>query len=126
MSPEDDFNDVSFFFDNLKEIQISLNKPQLHLYNNHFPLILSSEMVEISFFSKKSKFFSLDFVKFYQFYVSNFFEFLLKKSLYLKVDTNFFKKYSNFEQVEKIVNDFRGYKVRFSKFFHISEMIEII
>jgi len=122
----EEFDDMEAFFDNLKENQIQFDKPQLYLYNNHFPIILNSEMVEISFFSQKSKFFSLDFIKFYQFYVSNFFEFLLKKSLYLKVDTNFFKKYSNFDQVEKIVNDFRGHKVKFSRFFHISEMIEII
>jgi hypothetical protein len=126
------FNDKNyqFFIDSnmkntLKSLQINFSNKD-YIFNNHFPVLLNPELVSILFFNNKSKFNFINFSKFYNLYFTSFFENILKKSVFFKVDTNFFKKYTNLNQVEKIINEYRNFNNKFSKFFHVTEMIEII
>lgn len=117
------FNDYTHT--NLNSIS-SISEDYSYIYNNHLPILLNKTLFNILFFSDNSKLKDIRYINFYKLFINNFFESVLKKSIFFKIDTNFFKKYKNFEQVEKIVSDFKTNNVRLVKSFHASEMLEII
>lgn len=110
-------------------INLTLDNKNMFVYNNHFPLIFNNRLSNFLFYSDKNRLFKLKFLKFYYFYISSFFEFLLKKSFFFKIDTNFYKKYKNFDKVEKIVYNLKNSKyakIKLSRLFNFGEMVEII
>lgn len=126
LEDKNDQDSLNFpIFNDFKDLNINFTN-EIYIFNNQFPILLNQELITILFFNEKSKLNFNNFSKFYKLYVSNFFENVLNKSIFFKIDTNFFKKYNHSIQVEKIINDYRNYNNKFSKFFHITEMIEII
>lgn len=120
-------NYKDFVFDNFSELNLNFNENNLYVYNNHYPILLNNDLINILFFSKKNKLDYVNYTKFYKFYISNLFEIILKKSVFFKLDTNFFKKYNHFLQVDKIVSSIKNSpNINFSKLFCVSEMVEII
>ena len=120
-------NYKDYIFNNFELLNINFDTPVTYIYNNHYPLLLNNNLINILFFSKKNKLDYINFSKFYKFYVSNIFEIILKKPIFFKLDTNFFKKYSFFFQVDKIVSNIKNTSnTNFSKLFYVSEMVEII
>ena len=120
-------NYKDYVFNNFSEMNLNFNESDLYVYNNHYPILLNNDLVNILFFSKKNKLDYVNYTKFYKFYISNLFEIILKKSIFFKLDTNFFKKYNHFLQVDKIVSSVKNSpNINFSKLFCVSEMVEII
>lgn len=120
-------NYKDYVFNNFNNLNLKFQDNNLYVYNNHYPILLNSNLIDILFFSKKNKLDHINYSKFYKFYISNLFEIILRKSIFFKLDTNFFKKYSHFFQVDKIVSNTKNpNNIAFSKSFYISEMVEII